>query len=289
MISRSRLCELICRWVWLIVIIRIGPVNGAEVVTDSVYTLYTQSLPPYSMMVQESSADSKSADSKFSVSAGSLSQNKRTGNSASAEQTARSLTRASGLAVDIVEQLFSRSGLSSRVEILPWSRAYRMAANDRQGCLFPVQRTQEREAQFQWISPLIITETGFFTRADFPASIRTLDDVRDLRIASYRGNAIADYLTGFGYDVDISNDEFVNLKRLQIKRVDVWAADTLTAAFFIRKSSGTDVHNQLTFFTTLRGLACNTAIPVEVIKELRLQLKTMYADGTIELIRDKYR
>ncbi len=214
------------------------------------YTLYTEELPPYSFSHEG---------------------------------------KAAGLSVDIVSELFLRAGLRFDIRIVPWQRAYVATKNTPQACVFPLQRTQQREASFHWISPIVITRTGLYTLESSVYRIRTLADIAELTVGTYRGSAASDYLRGFGFDVDITANEAVNLHRLRYQRIPVWAVDTLTAHFLAKQAGVDDLKEQLVFFTSLRSLACNLAMPDALIKRLNNLLNTMHKEGTIARLKERYR
>ncbi len=195
----------------------------------------------------------------------------------------------SGAAVDIVSELFKRAGLQFTVKIVPWQRAYNGAIEEANTCVFPIQRNQEREVLFQWVSPLLITQNGFYSLDSSPHNIRTIDDVKGLKIGSYRGSAVAEYLTSNGYTVDVVPKDAPNLQKLSANRIEVWAADTLVAAYLSKQANVTNIKEQLVYFSTLRALGCHLGTPQATIDTLQEELKKMYADGTVEGIMKRYR
>ncbi|ALO35950.1 hypothetical protein CMT41_15375 [Colwellia sp. MT41] len=194
-----------------------------------------------------------------------------------------------GASIDIVSQLFERAGFDYEIIIVPWKRAMRMSLSDENTCIFPMQRNQEREATYHWISPILITQTGFYTRKDSPHKLVTIDDAKGLIIGTYNGSAVAEYLTSWGYDVRITPRDAPNIHKLMKNRIDVWAADTLSAKYLADKHKITNMKEQLVYFSTLRALACNTKVAEIKVNKLRQELKLMYTDGTIEAIISKYK
>jgi len=195
----------------------------------------------------------------------------------------------SGAAVDIVSELFKRVGIQFTVKIVPWQRAYNGAVEGANTCVFPMQRNQEREALFQWVSPVLITQNGFYTLDSSSHKIRTIDDVKGLKIGSYRGSAVAEYLTNNGYKVDVLPKDAPNLQKLSAGRIDVWAADTLVASHLSKKANVTNIKEQLVYFSSLRALGCNLGTPQATVDKLQAELKNMYGDGTVEGILKNYR
>ncbi|MBU2705370.1 transporter substrate-binding domain-containing protein [Zooshikella marina] len=192
-----------------------------------------------------------------------------------------------GVSIDIVSMLFNKASLPYELKIVPLRRAFNMAKTQKYNCVFPVQRTQAREALFQWVSPTLITKTGFYTMEDSPHTIKTIDDVKKMEIGSYSGSAVVDYLEKLGYTIRLTSKEENNVHKLANKRIDVWAADTITSSYYAKKNN-VKLKEQLVYLTTLRALACNLETPIEDIEKLQSVLKSMYADGSISKIQSQY-
>jgi len=194
-----------------------------------------------------------------------------------------------GVAVEIVSQLFKNAGFDYEVRIVPWKRAYTNALYKADTCVFPVQRNQEREAQFHWVSPIVIAKTAFYTNANSTTNIRTLNDVAKLNIGSYLGSATAQYLEDQGFHVEQTTRDEQNILKLRSNRIDVWATDVLVANYLLQQESMTnDIKVRLIYFSTLRGLACNKSVSQSDIERLSDELRKMYLDGTVEKIAQKY-
>ena len=68
-----------------------------------------------------------------------------------------------GLAVDVVRALIERTGDAGTIELLPWTRGYHLAQQEPNTAIFSTVRTPEREAKFQWVGPLLIGTTSFYS------------------------------------------------------------------------------------------------------------------------------
>lgn len=192
-----------------------------------------------------------------------------------------------GVAVDIASTLFERAGMPFEVKIIPWKRAYVTVRETANTCLFPVQRNQEREVLFRWVSPLYISQTAFYGLKGGDIKVRTLQDAKSLRIGSYNGSAAAEYLEGIGYDIKTVVNDKQNIKKLNRKRIDLWAGDPLSVRYFSRLE-GVELDEKLVYFTTLRALACSLQTPESIVEKLQKELNVMYADGTLENILKNY-
>lgn len=197
--------------------------------------------------------------------------------------------QATGASVDIVSELYRRAGFAFEVRIMPWKRADLAARTQSYHCFFPVQRSQENEVLFRWVSPIMISQSAFYTLSEPSVEIRTLSDARRLKIGTYNGSGVASYLQELGYQLELTTTDAPNLRKLEFNRIDVWAADTLTATYLARQANETELEEQLVYFTTLRALACNLGTPQRFIDKLNLELKAMYADGSIDQLLQPYR
>ncbi|MEH6345345.1 MAG: transporter substrate-binding domain-containing protein [Bermanella sp.] len=193
-----------------------------------------------------------------------------------------------GASVDIIKALFKQANISYQIKMFPWKRAYETAKSE-SACIFPIQRSQEREVLFNWISPVLITQTAFYANDSGDHQVRTLTDALKLKIGTYRGSAVEEYLTGQGFKVTSVSKDSVNANKLSFERIDLWAADTLSAPYFIKKANITNIKEALVYFTTLRALACNPAVPATTISKLQDALQAIYNSGEVDKILAKYK
>ncbi|WP_230390938.1 ABC transporter substrate-binding protein [Reinekea sp. G2M2-21] len=232
----------------------LAAVSTAMILTVSqaageVVTLYTEEAPPYSTIV---------------------------GN------------RIRGLSVDIVKTLFDRSKLQYEIQMLPLKRAIYTTLLETNSCVFPLERNQEREVEFHWVSPVLLSQTAFYVLKNSGIEIRTLEDVEGYIVGSYSGSATANYLASQGIKTSVIPYDAPNIRMLENKRIDIWASDTLVADYLLKQNRNTNIEKKLVYFTTLRALACNLEFPPTAIERLSENLAEMYRDGTIQRLMDKY-
>lgn len=188
-----------------------------------------------------------------------------------------------GVAITVVTRLFEKAKLPYRLQEVPLARGMAEAKAQELTCAFPVQRAQSIEADYQWISPIFVTDSGFFVHPQSKERFIALADARKRRIGALRGSGDAEYLKAFQYDVDEANTPEQSLEKLLSKRIDVWATDVLSARYFVQKAGGKERTpiNALTFRRSLGSLACNTKMPSADVAKLRSTLDSMIADGTL--------
>jgi hypothetical protein len=80
-----------------------------------------------------------------------------------------------GITVDKMVELMHRAHEPFTITSSPWSRAYQLALQTEDTCVFSTSRTREREALFTWIGPLEKSDWAVLARANHtwkPLSLR---------------------------------------------------------------------------------------------------------------------
>ena len=189
-----------------------------------------------------------------------------------------------GLLKHIISHLFARSNMHYELVLMPKKRAIIYAEMTDNTCVLPIERSQEREVKFTWISPILISNTGLFSlpgsHSDSP--LITLTDAISFRIGSHLGSASGKYLTDMGFKVEAVPKNSSNIYKLKAGRIDLWESDVLTAGYIANQSGIVISKSVLDFFTHLHAIGCNPSIPTAKIERIRNSLKQMYRDGTID-------
>lgn len=193
-----------------------------------------------------------------------------------------------GIAIDAVHELFRRSNLEYEIKVQPLARVIKFAQQKgaTHTCAMPIQRSQEREYFFSWVGPLLISQSAVFSLPNSKAEITVLKDVFQHKIGAIRGSDEAEYLVGFGAEIEQVPNDSANALKLSKGRMELWAADYITGSYYARLNQ-VDVKERLVFRTTLRALACNLETDPKVIELLNDNLSSMYADGTMQSIFTK--
>lgn len=193
-----------------------------------------------------------------------------------------------GASVDIIKALFQQAKIPYVIKILPWKRAYETAKTS-SACIFPIQRSQQREALFNWVSPVLISQTAFYHTGKSNVTIRTLSDAIALKIGTYRGSVIEEYLVNQGFSVAATSKDSMNINKLLFGRIDLWAADTLSAPYLAKQANINNIKQDLVYFTGLRALACHPLVAKKDIVALRQALKVIYKTGLVNNILTRYK
>lgn len=197
--------------------------------------------------------------------------------------------RVAGIATDTVREIMARTGIAHSIDLLPWKRAYTLAQERPDTCVYATTRTPEREAAFKWVGPIGEADWVLMARADRPFSLRSLEDARNYRIGTYNGDARDDYLRGRGFDVDPAPDDLTNPRKLMLNRIDLWAASVQRGSLTLEQLGyAGKIVPVLTFKRIRLYLACNRAVPDAQIARMNEALASMERDGSRRAILHKY-
>lgn len=194
-----------------------------------------------------------------------------------------------GITVDKVIELMHRAHEPFTITVYPWSRAYQMALQTEDTCVFSTSRTPERETLFTWIGPLAQSDWAIFARANDARKPKSLEDVKPFIIGGYTSAATGEYLKLRGYKVDLASSDALNMQKLMKNHIDFWATGELMGKYLVGKAGLT---NQIVplfkFQLSELYLACNHAINPQRAEKFNRILKEMDRDGTSAAIERKY-
>jgi len=194
-----------------------------------------------------------------------------------------------GITVDKVVELMRRAREPFTITSYPWPRAYQMALQTENTCVFSTSRTKEREALFTWIGPLAKSDWAIFARADDVRKPKTLEDVRPFTIGGYNNAATGEYLKLHGYKVDLAINDHLNMQKLLRNRIDFWATGDLLGKYLIGKAGLTgQIVPLFKFELSELYVACNRSMNPQRADEFNRILKEMDRDGSSAAIERKY-
>ena len=194
-----------------------------------------------------------------------------------------------GSATEKVRELLARAGIDYTIDLLPWKRAYALAQQRADTCVYSTTRTPERESLFKWVGPTDEGEWVLFGRAGRDYKLSALADARPLLIGTYSGDARDEYLRTRGFRVEPVQDDVSNPRKLLIGRVDLWAVAVRKGnAALVQSDWSNEIVPVLTFNRVKVYLACNLKLPDATIARMNLALASMQKDGSTRRIEQKY-
>ncbi|WP_144206647.1 substrate-binding periplasmic protein [Shewanella donghaensis] len=193
-----------------------------------------------------------------------------------------------GMIIEIVAELFTRAELDYEVVFNPLKRGLTMTARSPNVCVLPIERTQQRESDFVWVGPVLISRYGLFSDTKNSIPLVTLHDAREYSIGTFLGSGISEYLVSFSHEVQLTSADNLNLKKLQKGRIDLWAAELITAKSIMMQTNIRLGEPELIYHTSLRAMACNKGLEKVKHRALMDGLKSMYQDGFMQKINTAY-
>jgi polar amino acid transport system substrate-binding protein len=165
------------------------------------------------------------------------------------------------------------------------------AQNHGNGCVYPLNRTPEREEQYQWVGPLVIGGWTLISLADSLWALHDLTDLKGLRIGATEGDAITLYLKEHDVAVDeisANNADQLNLKKLANRRIDLWATGLVKGPYLAAKE-GVKVRQAFLLKESGVFMACHPAVPKVTIEALDRAVRQIRNDGTADKLAKAYR
>ncbi len=195
----------------------------------------------------------------------------------------------SGISADKLAELMRRARQAYVIAAFPWARAYQMALQLPNTCVFSTTRTAERESLFLWIGPLAANDWAMFGRAGDVRRPAVLEDVRGAIIGGYHDDSTGLFLKARGFRVDVAATDAINLQKLLNGRIDYWATGISSGQFLIAKNkAGGKIVPYFSFQRAQLYLACHKSVGAPLAERLNRILQEMERDGSSAAIERRY-
>lgn len=194
-----------------------------------------------------------------------------------------------GYAHELVLLMAQRLGRSTQVNYFPWARAVKLAeSSDRVG-IFPLARTPDREARFQWLVPLMTVRYVLIT----PTTDRrlSLDQLRALRVGVLRGSPIVRNLRAERFKTVFEGKDYKDLLRMLVGgSLDaVYAgAPMLDAALVEYGYTRQQFMTQQSLGEATLYMAASLGLAPEEAKLWQKAYQQLEEDGSVERLRRRY-
>lgn len=197
-----------------------------------------------------------------------------------------------GFGVDVVHALAERAGDQVHLQQVPLLRALHVATTEPATGVFTVMRTAEREAQYQWVGPLMDVETALYSADNSQQTVRSLQQVANLgRIAVPRKWLAYGYLQQQGlnnvYGVE-TPEQMMRLARLG--RTEFVVADTLSIATLAREEglAPSQLHYQMPLMKQGTYIAFSLQTDARQVARWQQALDEMNRDGRLEQLKQRW-
>lgn len=203
-----------------------------------------------------------------------------------------------GLSTEIVKAVLNNVGVSPRIEVLPWARAYDLALHSDSVLIYSIARTPQREHLFKWVGAIAPTTWYLFSLSERPIFLNSLEDAKRYQIATVNQDVGEQYLLAHGFEMgkqlQSSNMYEQNYHKLKVDHVELWISNELNAISLMRKN-GDDPASMvrslaLPELTSHKGLymAFSLGTPDAVVAQYRSALQTVRSDGAYDAIMKKW-
>ena len=194
-----------------------------------------------------------------------------------------------GQSADKVHEIFKRAQLPYQMKIMSWNRAFELARNNADTCVFSTARIKARESSFQWIGPIATGNWAVFGSPDKVGKITKLEDIRQASIGTEVGNVSVSYLSEQGFHMVTSSESTTTFKNVAVGRIDyATAGDTHGKKIIAENNLEEKVVWLFNYRTSDYYLACNPKMSASTIALLNAKLSEMHADGSFKKIESQY-
>ena len=197
-----------------------------------------------------------------------------------------------GPSVETVAAIQKKVGSSEPIQVYPWSRAYKMALEEKNVILFGMTYTKVRHDKFKWVGPLATKRDILVAKKGSGIMIRTIDDAKKVKqIGTLRDDTRGRLLESYGFtNLEPVSDEQLNAKKLALGRIDLWAYK-IPGLRTVCDLAGVD-YTQFEEVYHLREIDLMIAFSKKtsdaIVKKWQDAFDELIADGTILQIRKNW-
>ncbi|MFQ3790296.1 substrate-binding periplasmic protein [Halomonas sp. A29] len=185
--------------------------------------------------------------------------------------------RITGSATELLRTALDDADLDADFRLLPWARAFTEAQLRERHCVYSTTRTPERESLFTWVGPLVSSTWAAFALEDADIEASSLDDLAELRVGSFREDAVGQYAANQGVPIIVASAERENIGRLRAGLIDVWVTGE-QAARFLAEEVELPLRRLFVFNEVDLYLACHPSVPDQFIARLQAALDRALVD-----------
>lgn len=197
-----------------------------------------------------------------------------------------------GFGVDVVRELARRAGDTPHFEQLPLTRALREAGAHPDTGALTVLRTAEREWRYQWVGPLLETETALYSEHPERPPVTSLAQAAQAgSIVLPRKWQVYGYLRQRGlqnlYGVDTPEQMMQLLHR---GRAELVVADTLTIATLAREAGiePARLHYQMPLLRQGAYIVFSPCTDPQRVARWQAALEQLRREGGLQRLRERW-
>lgn len=202
-----------------------------------------------------------------------------------------------GFATEIVAKLLGEAKLTYKIELVPWSRAYKTALKRPNTLIYTMAKTEARKDKFHWVGKISNRRLSLFRlRSRQDLANMTLEEAKEkAKIAVIRGDASTEKLLEMGFpekNMTKMRDTGHNLcvKHVMGGRSDFFSLNPYSLKYRIRSGIYPDVFTEQFVIHDGDGyyIAASLGTDPSVLKSLRDAHKRLVKSGFVDSIVSDY-
>ncbi|MFY7865966.1 substrate-binding periplasmic protein [Roseateles sp.] len=205
-------------------------------------------------------------------------------------------TGAAGFSVELLRMMANEAKVKLDIEVQPWTRAMRSAAETRDSVLFSLARLPEREPLYQWLGPISERRIVIYRLSKRKDLVfEGLMPLRGGRLGVVRDSASGKQLLAQGLkseeEIEWAQDDASNVRKLLASRMEFlvildWAAAWQMRQLKLPFSALTQVHELDTRLSYWYGL--HPSLDPALRQRLQAALDGLRRDGRYAKLRRHY-
>lgn len=200
-----------------------------------------------------------------------------------------------GLSIEIVREAFKTQGYKLKHEFKPWARAEDGVKKGKYDILPNTWKTDKRLKYLKYSNPYATNKIKFVSRKGDTFEYKGLKSLKGKKIGVIRGYGYGDvFMKARGYKLYPLADFIQNVKKLNLKRIDLTLEDEIVARNLISKKDPELIKGIRFTKNALSSndlyVTCGLANPrhKEIINAFNKGLKKIKANGTLKKIFKSY-
>lgn len=202
--------------------------------------------------------------------------------------------KVTGMGTEVLLEMGKRAKVPMEIEVMTWGKAYELAQDAKETCLYSTARLPNRENVFKWIGPVAVNKWGLYALEGFKPEIKSLKDARPYRIAGVARDAKTEFLKQEGLtNIIEEKDDKLNpakltLNRKEAQKADLWVTSVATASKVAAAAKAPAIKLVHVVRAADSYLACSTRTNAATLRALAEALDGMKKDGSFDKIIKRY-
>ena len=199
--------------------------------------------------------------------------------------------RVTGLATEMVRAIIKRRHIPDNIRLTTWGSAYNMALINPNVVLFSTERTELREDLFNWVGPIGRNVVSFYAKKGSGISIASLEEAKDMKIATTTGWFSEQLLIDAGFTNLLSSPEpTANVQQLMDGQAQLAVFTDLTVKEIVEAAGYVmeDLEPVFTIKTTDFYIALSLGTAPSTVAGWEQTLEAIKDDGTFARIYKKF-